>query len=571
MFTYSHRRMKKTISLMSAAAVMAGSLTVSGPVKIVKASDGTLPEDDMEENITFSYWIYADDYKIYNSLDENPVVQYLNDKFNVTMEFQTPAIGSESDNFNLMLGTQDYTDVMDMTYNTQSLNTLYEDGVIRDLAPYVEEYMPNYYALIQSDEELRKSAYDDEGHLFGLYTLEDTTRNQWGGLVYRRDILETMTGGNVQFPSGNDEPTTVEDWDYMLPLMKEYFEASGMADTACLILPATGYVTTGEIQAGWGATGTFGLSADGKTAVYGPSTEQFYNYVSKMHEWYEAGYIYQDFASRTNDLFYMPNTSLTYGGAAGAWFGLLQQVSDYMSVPEYGLEMDVRAASAPLDTEHGVTEEMAGTRVTIDPCGTPRCISTACDDETLVRILKVMDYLYSEEGSQIAAWGLTEDLAEDNEIYQQVGLEDGTWYFDEDGNYCVNPKTLEEDWPDYGMSLSGERIALNKRNTNPWPANKERTYHDDAEDEASDTWTKYPCTMAYPTSMATLNAEENDISSKYLTGITDYVNTMIPKFIIGTEELTPETWDAYVEQLNDLGLEELMSAYQSAYDRYLAR
>ena len=44
----------------------------------------------------------------------------------------------------------------------------------------------------------------------------------WGGLVYRRDILETMTGGNIAFPSGNDEPTTVEDMDYMLELMKQY-------------------------------------------------------------------------------------------------------------------------------------------------------------------------------------------------------------------------------------------------------------------------------------------------------------------------------------------------------------
>ena len=41
-----------------------------------------------------------------------------------------------------------------------------------------------------------------------------------GGLVYRADILDVMTGGNPQFPSGNSEPTTIEDWEYMLPLFK---------------------------------------------------------------------------------------------------------------------------------------------------------------------------------------------------------------------------------------------------------------------------------------------------------------------------------------------------------------
>lgn len=406
--------------------------------------------------------------------------------------------------------------------------------------------------------------------MFTLYTLDDVTRNHWGGFVYRRDILETMTGGNVQFPSGNEEPTTVEDWDYMLPLMKEYFEASGLQDTACLIIPAIGYTATGELQAGWGATGIFGLGMDGETVEYGPSTEQFYNYVSKMKEWYDAGYVYQDFASRTNDLFYMPNTSLTYGGAAGVWFGILQQVSDYMSVPDAGLNMDVRAVPAPLDTEHGVTEEMAGSRVTIAPATDARCISSTCDEEKLVRILTLFDYLYTEEGDNICQRGLTAELAADDEIYQKVGLEDGAWYVDENGNYCVNPKTLEADWPDYGMALNGQRIAGGTSAPKEDPANEVRDYHDDAEDAASGQWTKYPTDRVLPSGV-TLNAEENAVYQKYYTGINDYVNTMIPKFIIGTEELTEETWSAYVEQLNALGLQELLEAEQSAYERYQER
>lgn len=560
---------KRLTALTLCGAIVLGLLTGCGSGGSNSSGDGTLPEDNPDELVTFSYWMYADDYKIYTSLDQNPVVQYLNKKFNIKMEFQTPAMGSEADNFSLMLGTQDYTDVMNMTYYTESLNTLYEDGVIIDLAPYLEKYMPNYYALLQSDEELRRIAYDDEGHMFCIYTMDDVTRNQWGGLVYRRDILETMTGGNVQFPSGNDNPTTVEDWDYMLPLFKQYFDASGLAESACLIIPAIGYTATGEIQAGWGATGVFGLAMDGKTVEFGLSTEQFYNYVDKMHEWYEAGYIYQDFASRTNDLFYMPNPSLTYGGGAGAWFGILQQLSDYMSIPEYGLNMDVRAAAGPLDTEHGVTEDMAGTRVTASVATGGRCISTTCDESKLARILTVFDYLFTVEGAEICDRGLTPELAAEDEIYKQVGLEDGAWWYDENGDFYINPKMLADDWPDYGMSLTGQRIA----GAIPPKAdavNVERDYHDDAEDAGSEEWRKYPGTRIFPAG-ATLNAEESKVFSKYYTGINDYVNSMIPKFIIGTEKLTPETWSAYIEQLNALGLKELLEVEQSAYDRYLAR
>lgn len=232
--------------------------------------------------------------------------------------------------------------------------------------------------------------------------------------------------------------------------------------------------------------------------------------------------------------------------------------------------MDVRAVPAPLDTEHGVTEEMAGSRVTIAPATDARCISSTCDEEKLVRILTLFDYLYTEEGNNICQRGLTAELAADDEIYQKVGLEDGAWYEDEDGNYCVNPKTLEADWPDYGMALNGQRIAGGTSAPNEDPANEIRDYHDDAEDAASAQWTKYPTDRVLPSGV-TLNAEENSVYQKYYTGINDYVNTMIPKFIIGTEELTEETWNAYVEQLNALGLQELLEAEQSAYERYQER
>ena len=247
------------------ALVLALSLGLLG---VLPAFAEELPADDPSKNIEFTIWNIADDYKHYTSFEENPAVLYLNKKFNVTIKYQLPPMGAEAQNFTLMLGTGDYTDMMNVMYSSESMSALYEDGVIRDLAPYLEKYMPNYYAILQSNDELRKMVYDDEGHAFALYEMEDLVRNQWGGMMYRKDILDTMTGGNVAFPSGNDKPTTVEDWDYMLPLMKAYFDASGMTETACLIIPACGYIKTGEILAGFGTSGGFLLSEDGKTVEW---------------------------------------------------------------------------------------------------------------------------------------------------------------------------------------------------------------------------------------------------------------------------------------------------------------
>ena len=46
---------------------------------------------------------------------------------------------------------------------------------------------------------------------------------------------------------------------------------------------------------------------------------------------------------------------------------------------------------------------------------------------------------------------------------------------------------------------------------------------------------------------------------------------MIAKFIMGREELTPETFKAYQDQLKALGLEEYLQIKQAAYDRFIAR
>lgn len=567
--------MKKLLAMLLCAAMLLSLLAGCGGKADNGAAlaDGKLPEDDESQEITISYWMYADDYKHYTSLNDNPVVKILNEKFNIKLDFQTPAMGSEIDNFNLMLGTQDYTDIMNMTYCTESLSTLYQDGVILDLAPYVEEYMPNYYALIQSNETLKKSVYDDEGHLLSVAQLDNVERTQWGGMVYRRDILETMTGGNVQFPSGNSEPTTVEDWDYMLPLMKQYFEYSGIPDTACLIIPAIGYVATGELQAGFGVPALIGLSADGKSVEFAPATENFYNYLTKMHEWYEAGYIYPDFASRTNDMFYLPNPALTYGGAAGVWFGLLGQVSDQMSLPEYGLMMDVRPLSAPLDTANGITAEMAASYVTIDVIAANRCIAATVEPERLVRILKFLDFTYTQEGALLLNRGLNAEQAAADELYTKMGFTDGAYYFDENGKICVYDWILQGANDGFEpMSFTGQRLmGAVDETANDWPANQERDYIDDAEDNADAVWTMYGSSRVIPMGATAMTPEESAKYNAVYTNIMDYVNSMVPKFILGTEKLDEAAWTAYMAKLNELGLQDLLSAQQSAYDRYLKR
>jgi putative aldouronate transport system substrate-binding protein len=178
-------------------------------------SDGTTDTTeavDFSENEEFSIWLYATPNDYYSSYSDNPVIQYLNNKFNVTLKYEQPSSGTEADSLSLMFGTGEYTDMIEITSYTGSLRGLYDDGVIIDIAEYLE-YMPNFQKLLDENNNFRKHAMNDEGKILKLPVTAAEPEVIWGSLVYRHDILETMTGWNVAFPSGNEVPTTIEDWD----------------------------------------------------------------------------------------------------------------------------------------------------------------------------------------------------------------------------------------------------------------------------------------------------------------------------------------------------------------------
>lgn len=525
-------------------------------------------EVDYSEHMDISVWLYSEDYGLYTSYDNNPVVSWWSDQYNMSLAFQQPAVGSESNQLTLMIGTGDYTDFFDLTYSQDSANALYEDGVIQDLTDYVKKYMPNYMAYLdrEGNEDIKATVFDDEGRTFMVPVLEDEEPFQWGGLVYRRDILETMTGGNIQFPSGNDEPVTIEDWDYMLPLMKAYFDATGVADTACLIIPASGYFITGDLLAGFGIGAVTYVKPDGNIGC-GPAEPQMYRYLAKMHEWYEKGYIYKDFASRTSDLMYMPNTALTYGGSAGIWYGILNQLGGRMSMPEYNLTMDVKALKTPLDAENNITEENAGSylytgRVTTK---TGWVASASCDEDKIIRMLSALDYFYGEEGAVVKTMGLsTDENVQEYDVYSQAGFPEG---LREPGAEMVWKKEADEAELEtnslVGLRLPGVHLDVPSRSA-------EFVDGVNINKEGADTWTSYGHALVYPQGV-TYTAEESSRNSALGTQISDYINSTVPQFITGKIELTEETFQNYVDQLYDLGLEEYLGIKTAAYERYLKR
>jgi putative aldouronate transport system substrate-binding protein len=90
--------------------------------------------------------------------------------------------------------------------------------------------------------------------------------------------------------------------------------------------------------------------------------------------------------------------------------------------------------------------------------------------------------------------------------------------------------------------------------------------------DANDLWF-YPneaVTAAWtlPNGM-TMTPRESSRAAELRNIISTFVSESAVQFITGASSLS--TWDSYVNRVNSLGLAEMLSLYQAAYDRYLAR
>ena len=155
-------KLKRVLSLGLAAVTACSMLAVTG------CGNQSADEDDN----TFSWWIYMTDGNgtYYDKYEDNPAVEWLNQQYwdvengtigtaengtSLKFTFQAPIAGSEQDNFNTMLSTGDYTDIMDLSAATDNAQTMVNEGILMDLTDYVEKYCPNYVALLDANPDIK--------------------------------------------------------------------------------------------------------------------------------------------------------------------------------------------------------------------------------------------------------------------------------------------------------------------------------------------------------------------------------------------------------------------------------
>ena len=177
-------------------------------------------------------------------------------------------------------------------------------------------------------------------------------------------------------------------------------------------------------------------------------------------------------------------------------------------------------------------------------------IPTTCTNPELV--LRWLDYFWTDEGT----------------LFYHMGLKDDTFVQNADGSYDYSPKIYKEMQTD---KVSFDDVVARY---SPYPGGNNPTveiapYFRGGEmatipAAAAKSLMQYGPKEYWPS--FTFTQEENSRLEVIQSDITKYVKAMQIEFITGKKPFSE--WQNYIDVLNQLGKDELVSIYQAAIDRY---
>ena len=169
----------ETNTVASAAEEEASQEESTGDFQIAQTKD--LPIAD--EVTTFTMWCGAPPGGA--SVMGSPIMDYITEKTNISLELLEQNMMSADEKFNLMIASQDYPDIIsgfEESYTGGAVKA-YEDDVIVDLTDLMEEYAPNYMAYIQQDQENLRDAYNDDGQMLVMNGYNDEYVQARGSVI----------------------------------------------------------------------------------------------------------------------------------------------------------------------------------------------------------------------------------------------------------------------------------------------------------------------------------------------------------------------------------------------------
>lgn len=479
--------------------------------------------------LTFWYPLFSFITAYQSSYDENPIMIEMEKITGVHINWQHPSSEAAQEQYNLLFMSEDLPDLikeMVVSY-IGGIDQAIKDGYYIDMNQYVDSF-PVYNELINQSKDYKAAVTTDEGHIRGFAYLRAANNRVVYGNGYRQDIFENL--------GITERPELISDWDSALDKM-------GAAGYKNFISLDNYGIPQGDFWiSAWEASGTF-INQNGK-AVFGPTLPGFKDYLKKMNEWYEKGYIHEAVTNPEVNAWQMEETLV--GTVADGFMGTSYVDNHAVENPDYYLacaHYPRAKEDMVVHTWHGGGNYFMHTTYVTTECEYPEI---AC---------RWADFWYTDEG-----W-----------LMCNYGIEDTCYYFDEEGKPMLNDFMFNN--PD-GINvilmmfmycfMGGIGVESTAPRFDQMPTvDYETIYLTDSKfGTGADDWNM-------PASIS-MTSDESTTYSQIMADINTYLEEYTAKCIMGEFDID-STYDGFIDQIYQMRLEDAVVVYQQALDRYLAR
>ncbi len=480
---------------------------------------------------TFTLWTSnsPDLSEIISDLNQYVVFEELEKVTNVRWDATLVSFFSSTEQFQLMVASQDYTDVvcraLDTGGYTGGADQAIEEDFLIDVTELIDENMPNLLGWFDTYPELKKQISSAEGNIAGFPKIYLEPSDVTAGGCIRLDWLEEL---------GLETPKTFDDLEYVL---EQFRDQKGAAE------PLVISVNTGvqaELLNGYNIAAGF-YQVDGEVR-FGAMQPEFKDYLAMMNRWYQEGLLSDSFLTSQADVLMDVNSILN--NQTGVWYGTgVQTITNIVNMANGPMSI----TGVPYVTVDGSKAHVGEESTVLDSI--MWSITTECEDPAA--ICQYIDYIYGEDGIQLANYGV------EGETFNYV---DGKLVFTD----------LVKNNPDLTYSLALNVYTCDRQTPVPFVIDEEKARMDYTEDQmnAVEVWSNATDGLYnIPRQGVTMTTEETEEYNSIYSDIDTYMDESISKFIVGDTSL--EEFDAFVAQLETMGIADCIAIEQAAYDRYL--
>ena len=506
----------------------------------------TQPLCDTDETLTRWTTCYTPQYLPEDGFSAIPTWQQKEEMTGVHIEYNTVASSTRSQNFSVLVASDDLDDIMDQAsafYTGGTLKSAVEEGFFANAIDYLD-YLPNYMWRVgvysENDIGIRARLFYDEETIPSLLGMvHDPCPAQ--GYMLRQDWMDQLDLGNAIDVTTYDELYTV------LAAMKT-LSVPGH-EVFPLFINNIGEVYQSALLGGYNTTlytsnMNYCRVVDGVVEFCGTTNDDF-EMMTMMNKWYSEGLISPNFQS------FVAGEDYDCGAYTDG-------LGCHLVVPSAWNQLESQNTNPNTKWEPIHRTKRTEDQVMKYGYVMPRnlysygsaCVSAKC--ENLPLAYSWIDWAFSEFGSEFQSFGAQGVMWDYNEAGEReltewaLTNEAGTsWLF------CM-----------YGTFFTDCALLHNLRDYY-YPAGKRCL-------RAFDVFIveDYKGEYDWP-SAVNFTDDERDETNSLFADLNTYFSENYMSFLTGDKPLTE--WDSYIQDLNDFGYARIREIYQDAYARFVAQ